>query len=168
MWQRNRRAAQTMELPRPFSAEALVEALAERRGRPIEILTAPLSAPAPCGLLVAADRADYIVCTADTTALHRQHILPHEVAHLLCGHDRIAPSEAASVPLLLPGFSAEFVRRVLGRTVYSQPQEQEQEAELLASLILRRALREDASGSGGVPPCERAGSLIGVRTAVPE
>ncbi|MQS34528.1 hypothetical protein [Streptomyces katsurahamanus] len=92
------------------------------------------------------------------------------VAHLLCGHDRIAPSEAASVPLLLPGFSAEFVRRVLGRTVYSQPasQPQEQEAELLASLILRRALREDASGSGGVPPCERAGSLIGVRTAVPE
>ncbi|WDN57289.1 ParH-like protein [Streptomyces clavuligerus] len=165
MWRRTRRLADTLELPTPFSAEALITALAERRGRPIEILTAPLPAPVPCGLLVATDRADYIVCTAQTTELHRQHILLHEAAHLLCGHDRTALPETPALPLLVPGLPDGLVRRVLGRTGHSEPQEQE--AELLASLILRRALREAAGRAEDIAAQGGAGALIGARTAVP-
>ncbi|MEK8171609.1 hypothetical protein NKH77_25790 [Streptomyces sp. M19] len=51
------------------------------------------------------DRADYILYAADTTALHRQHILLHEAAHLLCGHDRAGPPDCSAVRLLAPSLS---------------------------------------------------------------
>ncbi|GAB2575953.1 hypothetical protein GCM10027168_06150 [Streptomyces capparidis] len=147
---RTARLAEELPLPHPFRAEALVALLAERRGRPIELMPVAARPSVPCGLLVTTDRADYIVYAADTTALHRQHIILHEVAHLLCGH------HGTPDPALVPHLSPSLVRRVLGRTVYSEPQERE--AELLASLILRRALR---SGSAPRPDQSPLGPLVG-------
>jgi hypothetical protein len=165
LWERSRKFAEGVELPRPFDAEVFIAALAERRGRPIGVLPVSVPSSAPCGLLVTTDRADYILYTADTTGFHRQHILLHEAAHLLCGHDLVAPADSAAARLLLPGLSPALVRRVLGRTAYSQPQEQE--AELLASLILHRAQLE-----GARPPLrdlaqDLAGSLVGSSYGVP-
>ncbi|MEU9336337.1 ParH-like protein [Streptomyces sp. NPDC048290] len=160
LWERTRRQAEALELPRPFDAERFIAALAERRGRPISVLPVVIPSSAPCGLLVTTDLADYILYTAGTTGFHRQHILLHEAAHLLCGHDRGTPATAAASRLLLPGLSPALVRRVLGRSVYSEPQERE--AELLASLILHRAQSEDAAappGDGTEP--DRAEALVG-------
>lgn len=148
-----------LDLPAPFDAETFIAALAARRGRPIEILDVALDSPGPCGLLVATDRADYIVHTAHTTALHRQHILLHEAAHLLCGHDRTGYAASAAARALMPALRPALIRRVLGRTGYSEPQERE--AELLASLIQHRALR-----AGPPHPIDghgRAGVLVGTR-----
>ncbi|MFJ8313015.1 MULTISPECIES: ParH-like protein [unclassified Streptomyces] len=121
-----------MELPVPFDAFRLAETVARRRGRPIDLMPAAWQPGVPCGLLVTAEVADYIVYAADTSPLHQQHILVHELSHLLCEHD------GALSTGLVPHLSPELVGRVLGRTVYSQPQEQE--AELLASLVLQRAV----------------------------
>ncbi|MFD5624940.1 ParH-like protein [Streptomyces sp. NPDC127072] len=156
LWRRVRSLSERLELPDPFDAETFLALLAKRRGRPIEILPVAVDAGVPCGLLVTTDHADYILCTPGTSALHRQHILVHEAAHLLCGHDRSPASETPGVRALLPGLSPDLVRRVLGRTVYAEPAEQE--AELLASLILHRVLRESP-----VPGRDdgRAGTLVG-------
>ncbi|MFI9723158.1 ParH-like protein [Streptomyces sp. NPDC052396] len=129
---RCRALAGSLDLPVPFDAAELAVRVADRRRRPIELIPTPWQPGLPCGLLVTADQADYIVYAADTPPLHRQHILAHELAHLLCEH-RGRPSTG-----LLPHLSPQLVGRVLGRTVYSEPQEQE--AELLASLMLHRAL----------------------------
>ncbi|MEU8581952.1 ParH-like protein [Streptomyces abikoensis] len=128
---RCRDIASSLELPVPFDAAELVETVARRRGRPIELMPIDWTPGVPCGLLIAAEQADYIVYTADTPLLHRQHILVHELAHLLCEHDGALSDE------LLPHLPALLIGRVLGRTVYAQPQEEE--AELLASLILQRS-----------------------------
>ncbi|MFE2106875.1 ParH-like protein [Kitasatospora sp. NPDC059463] len=127
-----------MPLPEPFGIPALTEALARRRGRPIELI--PLSGPvdAPCGALVSTDRADYIGYPLDTTALHQQHIVLHEIGHLLCGHTGGTAPGASVAQALLPRLPGELVHRVLGRSAYSE--RQEQEAELVASLALHRAL----------------------------
>ncbi|MEV5505441.1 ParH-like protein [Streptomyces orinoci] len=138
---RCRARAASLELPVPFDAAGLATLVAERRGRPVELMPIDWQPGLPCGLLVSAGQADYIVYAADTPPLHRQHILVHELAHLLCEHHG-APSAG-----LLPHLSPDLVGRVLGRTVYSEPQEQE--AELLASLILQRAV-----WSGPVPPAD--------------
>ncbi|MFE7129824.1 ParH-like protein [Streptomyces sp. NPDC057638] len=161
MWRRTRRIAEALALPRPFTSESFIAALAERRGRPIEVLPVDVGHTLPCGLLMTTDRADYILCAADTTAFHRQHILLHEAAHLLCGHDRRAGETvyASAHRALLPGLSDALVRRVLGRTVYSEPQERE--AELLASLILHRAARDGARPSWDGPEHGEAGWLVG-------
>ncbi|WP_189268301.1 hypothetical protein [Streptomyces fuscichromogenes] len=113
-----------LALPDPFDTETFLALLAERRGRPIQVLPVTVDVGVPCGLLVTTDHADYILCTPGTSALHRQHILVHEAAHLLCGHDRSPAPEAPGVRALLPGLSPDLVRRVLGRTVYAESAEQ--------------------------------------------
>jgi IrrE N-terminal-like domain len=150
---RCRRTAGQLDLPRPFDAAVLLEELAARRGRPIELLAVPARPHTPCGLLVSTLEADYIVYAADTGALHQRHILVHEIAHLLLDHAGSAPLAPATA--LLPHLSPALVQRVLGRTSYDEPQERE--AELLASLILSRAARP--GGGGWAQPAAAPGPL---------
>ncbi|MFD0345545.1 ParH-like protein [Kitasatospora aburaviensis] len=129
----------------------------------------PLSGPEPslCGVLISTDRADYIGYPVATTALHQQHIVLHEIGHLLCGHTEAsghtggsghsghsrnsghtensghtgAAGLGSALPhVLTPRLPEELVRRVLGRSGYTE--RQEQEAELVASLALHRALHQ--------------------------
>ncbi|SEC09365.1 hypothetical protein SAMN04489727_2533 [Amycolatopsis tolypomycina] len=170
LWQRARQVADAVSLPEPFDAEAFVARLAAERGRPIELM--PVSVPAegaPCGLLMSTERADYILYPTGTTALHRRHILLHEVGHLLCGHvgsdagaDGVAIDAAGRQ--LMPNLSPELVRRVLGRTTYSAVEERE--AELVASLLAQRVVRtaEPREPAPGVPEgVRRFDSVFGGR-----
>ncbi|WIX88535.1 hypothetical protein [Amycolatopsis sp. DG1A-15b] len=174
LWQRARQVADGVNLPEPFDAEDFVAGLAAERGRPIELM--PVSAPegAPCGLLMSTERADYILYPTNTTALHRRHILLHEVGHLLCGHvgsdghtagaDSVA-IDAAAGRQLMPNLSPELVRRVLGRTTYSEVEERE--AELVASLLAQRVVRpaEPREPAPALPEgVRRFDSLFGRRT----
>jgi hypothetical protein len=157
LWEKYRRAMGGTDLPVPFDEVALIRRLAERRGRPIELIAVPERPGLPCGLLVVTGEADCILYAGGTSPLHRRHILLHEAAHLVCGHDR---QPASSPAALLPHLPDALVGRVLGRTVYSEPQEHE--AELLASLICTRA----ACDTGAPPLAEgqqrRLGSVFGV------
>ncbi|MGF1425602.1 ParH-like protein [Kitasatospora sp. LaBMicrA B282] len=148
LWRRCRRIAESLPLPEPFDIPTLTESLAGLRGKPIELV--PLSGPehSPCGILIGTDRADYIGYPVNTTALHQQHIVLHEIGHLLCGHAGISPLGATAVRTLTPRLSDELVRRVLGRSAYSESQEQE--AELIASLALQRVLRRPGPPAGAV------------------
>ncbi|MEU9793986.1 ParH-like protein [Streptomyces sparsogenes] len=159
LWWRSRRLVDGLDLPSPFDPAAFVALLSERRGRPIELLPVTVRGSLPCGLLATTDRADYICYAADTTDLHRQHIVLHEAAHLLWGHEGTA--DPAVVGLLTPHLTASLVRRVLGRTVYTQPQERE--AEYLASLIRQRALRNDRGPGAPSAAQARLGPLVGAR-----
>ncbi|MFD8707346.1 ParH-like protein [Kitasatospora sp. NPDC059648] len=150
--------AEQLELPRPFDPVALLEQLAVRRGRPIELLPVPARPHAPCGLLVSTLEADYILYAADTGALHQRHILVHEIAHLLLDHAGSAPLAPAAA--LLPNLSPALVQRVLGRTSYDEPQERE--AELLASVILNRADRADAADRPGPAPARGSLDALGL------
>jgi hypothetical protein len=154
--------ANGLTLPEPFDACEFVASVAARRGRPIELM--PVNAPTggPCGLLMSTERADYILYPTNTTALHRRHILLHEVGHLLCGHVGSdagadgAAIDAAAGRELLPNLSSELIRRVLGRTTYSEVEERE--AELLASLIAQRVGREEGVRDLAAPD-ERDGEI---------
>jgi len=168
LWRRCRQLADGVKLPEPFDAEAFVASLAARRGRPIDLMPVSASTGGPCGLLMSTERADYILFPTNTTALHRRHILLHEVGHLLCGHvgsdagaDGIA-IDAAAGRELMPNLSPELIRRVLGRTTYSEVEERE--AELLASLIAQRVGREDGLRGGvhrPVAPDEQDSDIAG-------
>jgi hypothetical protein len=123
-----------LPLPVPFDARALCAQVARRRGRPIRLL--PLAGlTGVCGLWIATDTTDLIFYEQVTTPPHQEHIILHELSHLLCDHYSAAPDAAT----LLPSLDPEVVRRVLGRAGYST--DEEREAELLASLIRQRAGR---------------------------
>ena len=124
-----------IELPMPFDASSFCETLAARRGRPILLLPVPAK-EGPFGLWIATAEADYIFFERDTSRWHQEHIILHEVCHLLWDHDRSHVSDDEVIQMLLPSLAPQMVQRVLRRSAYSR--EDEREAELLATLILER------------------------------
>lgn len=144
-----------LNLPVPFSVDALVDELARQRRRPIHLFALP---PAmvlnACGLWIATDTHDEIYVEEKTTSLHRDHIVLHEIGHILCDHES---GEDISPARLLPDLSPELIERLLARTNYTS--EQEQEAELVASLI--RTAVTSAASDGVRGELEAA---LGIRT----
>lgn len=137
------RALDGLPVPRPFDAEILRAAVAARRGRPLRLL--PKTVPAgPCGIWVAFDDIDVVYYEAGTSALHQNHIVAHELGHLLCRHEASGLDSPDLLATLFPNLSPALVASVMGRTTYSTVEEQE--AELIATLLLER------SGAGPRPP----------------
>lgn len=123
-------------MPVPFDARALCEQVAERRGRPIRLV--PMDGlSGVCGLWVATATADLIFYERVTTPPHQEHIILHELGHVLCDHHRASSALGAQVKELMPSLDPAMVRRVLGRAGYTS--DEEREAELLASMIRERA-----------------------------
>lgn len=123
-----------LPLPRPFSVPTLVEMLAAHRGRPIYVgrFPAGLSVNACGAWLSLADR-DVIFVESGTSRYHREHIVLHELGHMLCEHDSGTEDVVHGLSRLLPDLSPELIERLLQRTGYGT--QEEQEAELVASLI---------------------------------
>jgi hypothetical protein len=143
-----------LDIPDPFSVTELVRLLAVRRGRPIHLIPLRLPAGAPCGLWVSVRDFDAIFYEADTSPLHREHIVGHELGHLLCEHG--APTIGShAFGLLLPDLDPLMVRRVLGRTSFTPVEERQ--AEVVASLISQAANRRNADSVWVAPP-----DLVGV------
>lgn len=88
------------------------------------------------------DSRDYIFYDEHTVSMHQEQIILHEVCHVLCEHKGLQLAEREVLNLLFPDLDPEMLQRVMWRSAYSR--EEEQEAELLASMILERTLEESA------------------------
>lgn len=144
-----------LALPARFDASGLCQTLAQRRGRPI-VLRPVTSRAGPCGVWVASPSADFIFYEQDTSPLHQQHIILHEASHLLCDHYAAPVAESELRRLLFPDLHPTMVHSVLRRTTYSA--EEEQEAEVLASLLLERISADSPPASW--PPDPEAAALL--------
>ncbi|MFG1643918.1 hypothetical protein ACGFMK_26810 [Amycolatopsis sp. NPDC049252] len=125
-----------LSLPAPFDVRTLCDGLAARRGRPIRLVPLP-GLTDVCGLWIATDTTDFIGYEQHTTPPHQDHIVLHEIGHMLCEHYPVSVTPAEQARLLLPSLDPAMVRRVLGRTGYTSVEEQE--AEIFASLVGGRA-----------------------------
>jgi hypothetical protein len=116
-------------------------------GRPLRVVLAAQTFPAPSGAWLRTATGDVIVIDRDASPLHRDHILAHELAHVLLGHDQLDGHAATAV---LPGLDPAVVRGVLAR--HGSRHAEEREAELLASLIMVRVTSPSRPGAaGGLP-----------------
>ncbi|GGQ79506.1 toxin [Couchioplanes azureus] len=143
---RCRRRLTALDLPATPSMAALCEQLARRRRRPIHLLAMPAQDAQPCGVWLSLSDADVIAYEAGTNSRHQDHIIAHELAHLICGHSMMDGSGPLDTRRLFPDLDPAMVRALLQRGHYSD--EQEQEAEVMASLLLSRA-RRTAVAPGG-------------------
>lgn len=157
---RIRRLLRTLDVRTPFSVEALCRALSESRGRHIELRPYPLPTPGPVGLWFETRSVDLIIFQRDTTPLHQDHIILHEVGHILADHG--AADAGAQWEVLLPGLKPDAIRRVLQRCSYES--EQEQEAELIATIIMEWASVVDrVVQPEHDPSARRIGNALGDR-----
>jgi len=134
-----------MTLPDPFDLAELCATVSAGRGRPLHVrgIPGPATAERPCGLWIATAGEDWIFVDRGTSPLHRQHIVLHELAHMICGHAAADLPENGLLARLFPDLSPDMVRTVLNRSGYRSAFERE--AETLASLILARARPATAS-----------------------
>ncbi|WP_370094360.1 hypothetical protein [Streptacidiphilus sp. MAP12-20] len=103
------------------------------------------NADLPCGQWFALEDCDLVCYDAHASPLLQEQIKLHELSHLLCGHRGVI--DEAMLRRVLPNLSAGLIQRklrrrpvVMGRTSYNSGDEQE--AEMLATLIAERAAAE--------------------------
>jgi Zn-dependent peptidase ImmA (M78 family) len=126
-------------LPIDCDIDSLCERISQQRGRPIHRIPIPMRSNHPCGFWVATEHADFILYEANTSKAHQEHIIVHELAHIICCHRGSVTIDDASAELLFPDLDPGLVRDMLRRSGYSD--NQEREAEILASMILERVNR---------------------------
>ncbi|WP_221355958.1 regulator component [Streptomyces beigongshangae] len=120
---------------RSLTLDAVRERVEEFRGRPLILkeLPEPMATAGACGLWLGTDDADYVFYEARTAPLHQQHIILHELAHVLCDHGGSPDSGGLPASPLLGDLQPRLVKRLMARTSYTTMEEQE--AEMIASLI---------------------------------
>lgn len=135
---RARLRALGVSVPSPFAIEDFCSLLGGARGRPIQIVAVDLPPRAAmCGAWLASVSADYVCVDRSAPELLREHIILHELCHIMCDHrgDPTAEQLTRYGPL-----APSTVRRMLERTLYDSTEERE--AELLASEIGARINRD--------------------------
>jgi len=157
------RRLEDIPVPNPFDLDAFCAVMAAHRGRPLTLQPMPGLGPgAPCGLWISMPSADYVFYDPETSRLHAEHIVLHELSHMLSGHTTgitagLGPDGA--VGRLVPDLDPRTIGTILGRAGYTTTQERE--AEMLASLIRARSAPGPATGR---PPADTLGRVADVLT----
>jgi Zn-dependent peptidase ImmA (M78 family) len=118
----------------------LCRKLGEQRGRPIRLVEHPIPVPGPFGVWIATETADYVLYQQHTSRSHQDHIVLHEIGHMIAGH-RGEEQDNEIIEGLLPGAEPGAARKavptLMSRTSYDD--EHELEAETVATIILEWA-----------------------------
>ncbi|MGO8685782.1 MAG: DUF6545 domain-containing protein [Candidatus Dormibacteria bacterium] len=130
------RVLDALALPERCGLDEIRARLPALTGRPLRVVLAVQTFPAPSGAWLRTAGGDVILIDREASPLHRDHILAHELAHILLGHDQ---PDGGSTSMILPDLDPAVVRGVLARHHYRDAEERE--AELLASLIMVRGSR---------------------------
>lgn len=155
------RLVREVGIPRPFILSTFLDQFAEWRGRRIELWPFDHIPRGMCGLWLGFPDHD-VIAYSRATPLHSEHIILHEVGHMLCNHKGTA-SVGDDLVRLLPNLNPALISKVLGRTSYSDIEEQE--AELIATLIAKKAAggrprSRSASTPGLTPELDRLRSTF--------
>jgi hypothetical protein len=164
---RCQRLVDELGLPQPFSFELFLRQIEDRRGRRIRLLPIPphIAPSGPCGLWIETQHTDFILYDEDTTPFHRKYIIAHECAHLICAdqeQDMAEPLDLSQLLPHLPHLDPSLIQRALGRDGYTD--KQEQEAEMIASLIIDHSIRTEGARPGTMGRLEE---VLGVRSHRP-
>lgn len=130
----------TLDVPDPFDLTEMCTRLSAQLGRTIVLMSHAMVTGGLCGTWMRTAKADYVFYEQDTSPLHQQHIIFHEIGHILRRH---VPGRELSADLaraMAPGIKLSDTFRVLGRDSYDD--DDEFEAELIATLIQRRISRQ--------------------------
>ena len=137
-----------MRLEDVTDVRALCDVIETHSGRRIHLESWPLTADV-AGFWLASDTTDYIFYAQDATPPHQEHIILHELAHILSGHAHTPIDLKLLQNTYFPHLDHDVVHLALSRSCYDS--KMEREAEVLASLIEQR-WRMARLGAGSSPP----------------
>ncbi|MFF0147526.1 hypothetical protein [Amycolatopsis sulphurea] len=127
--------------PRPWSMNAWIDRLERHRDRDIDLLAVEYVPGQPSGAWQRHEDYDLVAYAAGTSSLHQDHIIAHEIAHLLCEHRGDCVLSEADAARVAPDLSAHLLSHLLTRVTTDSD---EYEAELMAVLLMSAATSDDA------------------------
>ncbi|WP_156666183.1 hypothetical protein [Rhodococcus sp. HS-D2] len=148
------RVLQDLSVSRPWSIERFIADLSIRNGRAIQLMTIPdqktqvedQDGNTITGAWLPTERIDYVFVTSKAEGDYRDHIICHELAHIIFRHRPDARTaetlQQIYLRTLMPSISGDVVQTLLptyckNRTLLTDPIERE--AEWLATLLISRA-----------------------------
>jgi hypothetical protein len=150
---RCRRLLNSLDIRPPLDVIDLCERVGRQRGKPIRLVEHSLPVPGPFGAWISTPSAEFILYQKETSGPHQNHIILHELGHILAEHtsdeqdDLLASDlDPSVVRERYPDLDPKAVRRALRRTSYDTADEQE--AELVATIILEWASVVDHVAEG--------------------
>lgn len=128
-----RRLAAGCVIPTPWSIEGFVANLAERRGRPILLVPKPAVNDDITGTVMMLPDEDVVFYRDDLSEGHREHVICHELGHLLAGH--LEDSD------VFEGDGLSGAASIMLNRSCDLEDHREQEAERIAELLVSRIQR---------------------------
>ncbi|MCE3555516.1 hypothetical protein LWC33_29230 [Pseudonocardia sp. RS11V-5] len=141
-----RKILRELDIQPPLDVFELCDRLGELRGKPIQLFDYPLPAPGVFGFWLEGESSDYIIYQRDTTTVHQDHIILHEIGHIISGHG----GNGGDLPMmaqLMSRLPPDSLRKGLRREGYDQAIERE--AEMVATVIKEWATLLDRLEYGG-------------------
>ena len=154
--------ADGLNIPDPFRLEEFCAKIGQNRHRPITLAPHAFGDCGVTGVWVATPSVDYIFFEKNTPRPHQEHIVLHEVGHLLWDHPAVEPGASAD---LFQDLDPNMVERVLHRA-HRYEVRQEREAETLATVILRRIRMQQGRPAGGSAQPDPTGTLARITSTL--
>jgi hypothetical protein len=129
--------ARSLSIPRPFDLSEFCHHLGDERGTRIVLLSRVTTAGSPCGMVISTPTTEYLFYELNTSRVHQEHIVLHEIGHLIFDHRGESPVDEEFIRSVLPDITPGTATRVLGRAAYSRVEERQ--AEMFATVVLQRA-----------------------------
>lgn len=148
-----------LDIGAPLDVRLLCERVADRRDRSIRLVPYPLPTPGAFGLWIATTDEDYVLYQRDTTLAHQEHIILHELGHIISEHGSDEDDDDIWEQIF-PDIPPDVVLRALRREGYSAGYERE--AEMVATVIKEWATlleRLDQQGTQTVTTGRLAGAF---------
>lgn len=143
---------QHVGVPQPWDINEFLDRLERHRGRAIDLCAISSTAGGSSGAWRQRADHDVIAYATNTSGFHQDHIILHEIGHMISqhrGHCVLSEDEAQRIaPDLAPAAFAHLLDR-------SNAEAEEHEAEMIASLI-HRQVGERPQVATDVMPAEEA------------
>lgn len=149
-------------IPAPWDLMTFVNLVARWRGRAIKVCgrdgdywATGADGDYLSGLFIHLDNVDVILYRSDGGPLTAQHIIAHELAHLLADHTQPAGLTESAESAAEPVSYSDVLRMTCARSRFDDPHERV--AEAFADLLLTSVSRR------GTPPQRRLAQILGRR-----
>jgi hypothetical protein len=144
-----RQIVDALPLPEPWDVDQLIGRVADLSGRPIRVEARQAMGDTITGTIFRLSAEDVIFYREDLNGLHRDHVLCHELGHMLGGHLEGPAAYHGGAD----GNLVHAAERIMRRQCH-YGERREVEAEVIAELILAR-VRQQVRGVQN-PATERA------------
>lgn len=126
-------------MPNPWDIDVFLDRLEDYRCQPIDLCAVPWTAGESTGAWKRNGDHDIIAYAENTSPAHQDHIILHEVGHMISDHRGRCVLSLAEAQRLAPHLKSTALAHLLDRV---SARSEEAEAETIASLILARAVRQ--------------------------